>query len=78
MLKVISHREKQIKAARHHFTPTSTAKIKKTDNIWVLVGMEKLEPSYIAGGILSMWMMANEYGISFGVTKCSKNYIVMI
>ena len=29
MLKVIIHREKQIKAARYHFTPTGTAKVKK-------------------------------------------------
>lgn len=69
MLKVISHREKQIKAARYHFTPTSTAKVKETDSVWVLVGMEKPDSSYTAGGILSRRVMANEYGTSFGVLK---------
>ena len=69
MLKVIIHREKQIKAARYHFTQLALQKWKKTDSIWLLVGMEKLDPSYIAGGILSMRVMANEYGISFGVLK---------
>ena len=35
----------------------------------MLVSIEKLEPSYTAGGIVSMGVMANGYGVSFGVKE---------
>ena len=56
-------KEIQIKTAvRYHFTPTRMAELKKIDIVSVGKDVEKLEPSYIVGGIVKWYSHFGKQG----------------